>query len=208
MRVDITGKKYGRLTVIEFVGKNKHRAALWLCKCECGNTIIAHGASLRSGNTRSCGCLMREYSRKLNYKHGISQTRIQNIYNGLKARCYNKNNPRYKSYGYRGVQICDEWLKSVKNFYDWAMSNGYKDDLTIDRIDNNGDYCPENCRWVNLQEQNRNTSRNRLFTMNGKTQCVTDWAKVLGLNPVTVLGRINRGKWSVEKALTTPVKHR
>lgn len=121
----------------------------------------------------------------------------------MKARCYNATHDRYKDYGARGIVVCDEWLNDFTVFYDWAMNNGYKENLTIDRIDVNGNYEPSNCRWVTSKEQQRNTRYNRNYTINGKTHCITEWCEILGINRNMVYTRINRG-WTVENALLTP----
>lgn len=198
------GKRFGRLTVIEEAGRNSHRFIQWKCLCDCGREKIVSGHNLRSGNTKSCGCVTKEKVKMLNYVTGQSRSRLHRIWDSMKSRCYNENVPHYHRYGARGIIICEEWRNNFKAFYDWAMSHGYTDELTIDRIDNDGNYCPENCRWVTLHEQNRNRRTNRMITFDGKTQCMSDWAKELGIKPITLLGRFSRG-WSVERALTTPV---
>jgi len=142
---DLSGK-YGKLTVIECVGKNKNNYKIYKCKCDCGNEIVVVGTRLKNGHTKSCGC-----NRKNQLKtHGYASkdSRLYNIYNAMIHRCYHQNCPSYKYYGKRGIKICDEWKNDIKAFFDFAYNNGYDDSKTIDRIDSDGDYCPKNCRFV------------------------------------------------------------
>lgn len=145
---------------------------------------------------------------KVNYKHGGKGTRLYSIWCGMKNRCYNKNDSHYPRWGGRGIQMCSEWLLDFSNFQAWALHNGYTEELTIDRIDNNGNYCPDNCRWVTISEQNNNQRTNRLITYNGKTQNLKQWSVELGINYGTLLSRLDASKWCIEKAFTTPVKRR
>lgn len=209
--VDMTGwvmKEHGvpdsRITVVKYIGTSNDRKALWECVCECGKVFIANGKEIRSGHTLSCGCLKVERTISANTTHGESASRLYKIYAGMKDRCYNKNNKRYDIYGQKGIKICDEWLNSYEAFRDWAMSNGYKEDLTIDRINSNGNYCPENCRWTTAEVQANNTSRNHLLTYNGETKTMSQWAKEVGLSYYTLRNRINCLGWNVDKSLTTP----
>lgn len=134
----------------------------------------------------------------MNKKHGQYKAKIYHIYYNMKARCYNKNTPKYKDWGARGIVICDEWKHDFEAFYNWAMDNGYRDDLSLDRIDVNGNYEPDNCRWVTMKQQARNTRRNKCYTINGKTHCLSEWCEILGLNHDTIRMRLHRG-WSIEK---------
>lgn len=141
-----------------------------------------------------------------NYRHGGKHTRLYTVWCGMKSRCYNKNDSHYSRWGGRGIQICSEWLLDFNNFKHWAESNGYKAGLTIDRIDNNGNYCPENCRWATVKEQNNNQRTNRLITYSGKTLNLKQWSVELGINYGTLHSRLDDFKWSIEKAFNTPVK--
>lgn len=123
----------------------------------------------------------------------------------MKSRCYNITSDRYNDYGGRGIIVCDEWKNDFQEFYNWAMDNGYQDELTIDRIDVNGNYGPDNCRWISMKEQSRNKRNNRLYTINGETYCLIDWCERLNLNYNSMIARLNRG-WPIEKALFTPVR--
>ena len=166
--IDISGKRYGRLTVVSFVGVKDH-AAYWLCKCDCGNTLEVRGYSLRTGNTNSCGCLFREKSRERVLKTGESRTRLYNVWACMLQRCYNPKNDRYRWYGERGVEVCDEWM-DFSSFKEWAITTGYDEsatrgECTLDRINPFGNYEPSNCRWVSMDVQLRN-KRNTTYSIN------------------------------------------
>lgn len=155
---DYVGKKYGRLTVISVYTRdlNGHRDSVAACACECGNTYEAKISHLKYGNIKSCGCLKLELGRKFNYRHGNSGLRLHHIWRGMVSRCTNPNDIKYEKYGRLGLTVCDEWKNNFESFMRWSLSNGYDDTLTIDRMDNDLGYSPENCRWVDMVVQNRN----------------------------------------------------
>lgn len=162
-RIDLYGKRFGRLTVIER-GKNSNNGhACWICQCDCGKEVIVNSSDLRSGKQISCGCYNRErfIKEQRQIKHGLRKHKLYGVWRSMKERCTLKTHAVYKDYGGRGIGICEEWKNDFKKFYDWAIQNGYNEGLTIDRIDNNKGYYPENCRWVTMKIQNTN-KRNTL----------------------------------------------
>lgn len=190
---NILGKRFGRLTVIERVNNDSRGGSRWLCKCECGNTKEVGYNNLSSGQVKSCGCLRRETSGNRNKTHGLSRTRLYNIYTHMIDRCYRKTDKRYNDYGGRGITVCEEWLSDFLNFYNWSINNGYEQSLSIDRINNNGNYEPTNCRWVTNKEQCRNYSRNVSLTYNNETHCLIEWSEILGISYHTIKRRYKKG---------------
>lgn len=199
---DLTNQRFGRLVAIKPTEKRKHRCIMWECKCDCGNTVEVMSRNLLCGKTKSCGCLYLDT--RGNEKHGMHNMRIYYTHKAIIQRCYNRNNPEYHNYGGRGITVCDEWIgeHGFERFFKWAMENGYSEELTIDRINNNGNYEPSNCRWVTYIRQQNNKRTNHYLTYNGKTQSMADWAREIGLNYGTLASRIRSG-WTVERALTT-----
>lgn len=209
--IDLTGKKFGRLTVIKRMPNNKFGIVYWLCECECGGQTIARGSSLRDGKTRSCGCLQKDYIRNYDYKkrkYKREYQRLRRILFAIKARCYNPHTVNFERYGGLGITVCDEWLdkkQGTLNFCKWAMENGYSENLTIDRINSNGNYEPSNCRWVDYTQQCRNRKITLKYTVNGINKPLKEWCDLYNIKYSAVLKRLKRG-WDIEKALTVPLR--
>ena len=199
--LNLQGKVFGRLTVIKRAGTDKNGHVLWLCKCSCGTEKVIPSSPLKEGKTKSCGCYLRERA----YIHGGHDTRLYRIYYNILARTESRKTDRaFKYYGDRGIKMCDEWRNNFKIFQEWAISNGYSDNLEIDRIDNMKGYSPDNCRWVDRYEQIKNRSNSRMITYNGKTQLASEWAREIGMNYKTFLQRLDT--LSIEEAFEKPIK--
>lgn len=155
--IDLTGQRFGRLTVIGWSYNDKNNASHWLCKCDCGNHKIIRGDGLRNRVTRSCGCYHKEKMKESATKHGYAGTKIYSIWVSMKKRCCNPKDPVYENYGGRGISLCNEWKDTAKIFIEWALANGYEEKLCLDRINNDGNYFPNNCRFVDRGLSNRNT---------------------------------------------------
>lgn len=197
--LNLIGQVFGRLTVLS-KAESKNGRTHWVCICSCGNTVTVNGHYLQNGTKKSCGCLQAETRSKNRTTHHASKTRLYNIYRGMKGRCLNKRNDKFRHYGGRGISVAPEWLQDYESFRDWALANGYRDDLTLDRIDVNGNYEPSNCRWVTMREQTRNTRFNTKY----KEKCISEWAEIVGIRPEAISHRLQRG-WSFEKAISTPL---
>ena len=203
--IDLTGQRFGRLTVVK-QGPHKvyasgKRIVAWICLCDCGKDVLVSGEVLRREHgSKSCGCYSKELQRVLHTTHGLSKSKLYNVWRAIKSRCTNPNDSAYANYGGRGIRMCDEWYGDYTIFHKWATANGYDESLSIDRIDVNGNYCPENCRWVNEKEQANNRRTNRLITHNGETHNVTEWAEIPGVSSKTIFTRIYEG-WDPEKAI-------
>lgn len=207
--VDLTGKRFGRLIVIEQAGRAKNGRVKWLCICDCGNEKITTETALVDGRAKSCGCLKSEALKAAFTKHGLCNSKLYSVRKAMIRRCYKEKCAEYKNYGKRGITVCEEWLgeNGFINFYNWAIKNGYKEGLSIDRIDNDGNYCPENCRWATKKEQMMNTRRNRWIDFNGETHTITEWSNITGIAQSTIETRLKRG-YSIDDALTTPIPKR
>lgn len=206
--IDLSGKKFGRLTVIKQAGK-KNNKITWLCKCDCGNEKIVKGIDLKRQHVKSCGCLKKELVPKSKI-HGKRFTRLYAVWNSMKQRCGNPKNKGYKNYGGKGIKVCGKWANSFVEFYNWAIENGYNENLsgndcTIDRININGDYEPNNCRWVDKKIQANNKSNNHFITYRGETGTVAQWEEKLGIDSRALYQRLKLG-WSVDKTIETPVR--
>lgn len=193
---DMTNYETDKLKVLRRMPNNKYGDAMWECLCACGNIFVTTGAAIRSGHARSCGCLQREAAGRLKRSHGGSQTRLFRIWTAMRYRCENESVASYKDYGGKGIKVCDEW-QDFAVFRAWALSHGYTDALTIDRIDNSKGYAPENCRWATRTEQNRNTTRTHRISYNGTTLTAAEAARIVGLSRSTV------AKWVREGAVHT-----
>lgn len=211
--LDLTGQRFGRLVVVKeaepirFKPSNKTKRR-WLCRCDCGGTVITTTGSLRSGATKSCGCYCKERQKENGRKkrtHGLSGSHIYNIWRGMKKRCNNPKNTAFHNYGGRGITICDEWNNSFEVFADWAFCHGYKEGLSIERIDVNEGYNPQNCCWIPRNEQGKNRRITRRFTdISGNEMYVIDVAKQNSI-PINVVHNRIRNGWSTERALNTPL---
>lgn len=218
--VDLTGKQFGRLKVIglskDVYIDPKHgvKYRKWDCLCSCGNLTSVRTSQLTCNGTKSCGCLLSDIDKERNYKHGKcergSRDRLYSIWAKMKNRCLNPNDENYQYYGGKGINVCSEWADDYVTFEAWALSNGYDPNAerykcTIDRIDSNKDYCPENCRWVDMTVQCNNRSVCRYITYNEETHTVSEWARLIGMDFHTLRDRLFRYGWSIDEAFNTPV---
>lgn len=208
--VDLTGQRFGRLLVLYKDDKNNKKDNKWICRCDCGNVISAYTTNLTRGKSTSCGCYRNELSKERMTTHGHSndEHRLYRVWDSMRQRCNNKNDKAYKNYGGRGICVCCEWQTSFEAFRNLAIESGYSDALTIERIDVNKNYCPENCKWIPFSEQAANTRRNRFVTIDGETHTLREWARIKGINPGTVYSRINSKHWDEVDAITRPVRRR
>lgn len=198
-RKNLSGKRFGRLTVLR-PAYRENTTSVWLCSCDCGNITYASGYALTSGRTQSCRCLHKELLSKRQKTHGLTDKHpIYRTWRGMKQRCLYPNHACFNRYGGRGIKICDRWL-DFKNFYEDMRPTWFKG-ASIDRVNTNGDYTPENCRWATPKQQANNSNRNLVIDLYGTRKSLTEWCEQLNLNYRTVLGRINRG-WNEYRALS------
>lgn len=198
--IDLTGKRFGRLIVLERAENDNQKKPQWRCECDCGNQTVVRANALRRGTIVSCGCYVKE----IHKTHGDSGSRLYAVWHDMKARCFNPNHVFYSDYGGRGITVCEEWL-SFDTFREWAISTGYDSNAekwtcTLDRIDNSVGYCPENCRWVDMKMQGRNKRNNRMIKYQGQRKSLSEWVSELGLSYQTVYARLTRYGLSVTEA--------
>lgn len=199
---DMAGQTFGRLTAIECVGR-RGRKALWRCHCSCGAIVDVVGYSLRLGDSKSCGCLKKELTGNRARTHGMHKTTEWRVWVAMKDRCTNPKTPAWKDYGGRGITVCQEWLDSFAAFY--RDMGPRPPNRTLDRLNNDKGYNPSNCAWRTQKEQHNNRRSNRHLTLNGRTMTMSQWAEEIGIEVRTLHARLKIG-WSVEKALTQPLR--
>lgn len=201
---NLLNQRFSSLLVVSKAGTKNNRV-IWNCQCECGRSVIVDTHSLTTGNTKSCGC--KKYGNRVTHGEAKSnkQTRLYRIWAGMKNRCNNESHIGYAYYGAKGIKVCDEW-NDYEIFKGWALENGYADNLTIDRIDNQKGYCPENCRWATYKTQCNNTTRNHYVTADGQTLSISQWAERNNLPCRTIAARLNLLGWSPEEAVMTPLR--
>lgn len=204
---DLTGLDFTYLKVIEYFksdyDKWGNKVSFWKCKCVCGKELILPRYDLTQKRKQSCGCMRYRLVASKKKKHGEYKTRLYHIWIGMRRRCFAPKNKHYHNYGERGITVCDEWANDFVPFRDWALTHGYSDDLTIERIDVNGNYEPQNCCWIPRAEQPKNTRISKRYTYNGETKTLRDWGIALGGSPSLVKDRLKRG-WDIEVAISTP----
>lgn len=205
--IDMTGMKIGRLTVVSRAENTKQNKAQWLCRCDCGNEVVVSRRHLKDFSTLSCGCYAKEQASKIHTTHGMKGTRLYRIWSGMKDRCCNSNSKYWDRYGAKGIFVCSDWVNSFEKFQKWSMENGYEETLTIDRIENNKGYSPDNCRWATYKEQENNRSNNRLLEYNGETHTISEWQEITGINQRLISQRIYYG-WNTERTLTQKPRRR
>lgn len=199
---DLTGKRFNKLVVLHRVENGNGDKSRWKCVCDCGNETTVSGVNLKTGAVKSCGCL-----RHMKHNtHHLSNTRLYRIWNGMKNRCYLKTHHAYSYYGAIGITVCDEWKDSFESFYNWAISNGYSENLTIDRINNSNGYYPGNCKWVTMEEQVNNRRSCIRITYNGETKNLMQWCKLLDLPYKLINQRMKLKNISFEEAISIPIK--
>jgi hypothetical protein len=202
-RLDLSGERFGRLTVMSYVGKHPDGRVIWSCHCDCGNETEATTANLRRGKTRSCGCLKAEILKVVGLQHGYFGTRMYRIWAGLNSRCLNPDNKDYPKYGGRGITVCERW-RSFENFHA-DMIEGYDDSLSIDRIDVDGNYEPSNCRWATASRQAENRRTTKPIEWRGRAMSIAAWSKETGIPVEAIRSRIRKG-WDIDRALTQKPK--
>jgi hypothetical protein len=198
--IDLTGMKFNRLTAVSYVGQGSS-GAKWLFKCDCGKEIITSSYPVRKGKTKSCGCWNEENKHNRYRIHGLTGTKIQSAWSHMKQRCFNPNCKEYEHYGGRGITVCDEWKNSVAEFAKWAYENGYEKNLTLDRIDNNGNYEPNNCRWVSMEVQENNKRNNRYYDIDSGSYTLSQIAKMYSVSRGSLYYWIHRKGMKTQDAI-------
>ena len=191
-KLDLIGRRFAKLVVLKEHPERGNGHVQWECICDCGTKSIVQGVHLVSGHTQTCGCSRMKHLQTVNVTHGMSKTGLYHIWSSMKSRCYYKKNVSFYRYGRRGISVCREWEK-FENFYEWAINNGYKPGLSIDRIDNNGNYEPSNCKWSTIIEQANNMSSNKKMEHNGKTKTIAEWCRVYGMKRDFAYRRAKKG---------------
>lgn len=202
LRINLTGQKFGKLKVLKYVNRNKYGDSIWLCLCDCGQQKTISNSDLKTGNTKSCGCFRVKHGHSIN--NDLSQTYI--AWAHMKQRCNNKKDPTYLNYGNRGITVCKRWF-IFENFLK-DMGEPPTKNHSLDRVNNNGNYCKNNCRWATKKQQQGNMRSNHMIVFSGQTKCIAEWARKTGIGQKCLWHRLVTLKWSVKKALTTPVKRR
>lgn len=208
---DLSGNRFGKLTVLcraeDHIQPNGRHRQQWMCQCDCAQMVTVTRDNLVAGRQKSCGCERKKNTSRLFATHGLSGTRLYGVWSAMKARCYNPHVREYRFYGARGIKVCEEWKDNFGSFRDWMISNVYDEDAprgqcTIDRINPDGDYCPENCRIISQFEQMSNLRSNRRITFNGTTATIAEWARKTGIDSCKISHRLAMG-WTPDRALTT-----
>ncbi len=199
---DLTDLRFGSLIPIRVHAKKMYPCGssevMWLCQCDCGNTTIVSRGNLKKGTVKSCGCSRAHAQEK--FKKSNTYRRLKRIWFGIKTRCCNKNHKDYPAYGGRGICVCNEWFFDFDSFYQWSLNNGYKEDLSIDRICNDGNYEPDNCRWVSPKVQSNNKRTSRFIEFDGRKHTIAEWSEITGICRNTIEARIKKGL-PIEKVL-------
>jgi hypothetical protein len=202
LRKDVTGMRFGSLVCIEYVGRTANYDSLYSCRCDCGQMSKARRNDLVSNKTRSCGCGQGKFTHGLSRRKGIKR-KLYSVWIAMRSRCNNNTDENYKNYGGRGISVCKEWSDYFA-FHEWATVNGYHEGLSLERKDNNSNYCPSNCTWIPRNQQPLNTRRLKYLTLNGETHSRREWSNITGIKKETIRGRIRKG-WDVKDILTREV---
>lgn len=199
--LDLTNKKFGKLTALERIS-SKNNKVVWKCLCDCGKITYVLTTNLTCGRTKSCGCLKDEKLIQRSTKHNQRHTKLYEIWKSMKQRCFNPNNSSFHRYGGRGIIVCDDWKNNFSSFYDWSMTNGYSQNLSLDRIDNNSNYCPENCRWTDKLTQANNTRTNRYFVYKNQTKTIAEWSRFFNISYKNLYIKLQKNNFDAERTFS------